>query len=440
VRDPDNPGVHLVRRALLREVSLTAMPAFDDARVTSLAASADHPQGDPVSDTDAATAPAPVPGGFDLNAFAAAYATLQNGNPLGVHQTQPEVRPVVNPTATATFVNEPAPYRFDARGGMQRGGNGYDFSSDIINAGKGDAEAKARVERFISEQFDTDRADVAALNPNVQRPDMYVDQLDYATPLWDMVNRGTLADSTPFVVPKFNTSSGLVGPHTEGVEPTAGSLTATSQTITPTAVSGKAEITREAWDQGGNPQLSTIIWRQMLREYYEERESAVATFLNTLTAATDITLTAGESDADLANELEAAIAALQFVRGGNRFRAFAVHVDLYKALAAAEDSTGRKIYPMIGATNANGTASPLFAALNVAGTVAVPSWALGASGTAAANSWLFDPSVVHGWASAPQKLQFEYQVKQIEVAIWGYTALANTRIEGVRQVIYDPVA
>ena len=37
--DPMNRGVMLVRRADLREVSLTAMPAFDDARVTRVAAS-----------------------------------------------------------------------------------------------------------------------------------------------------------------------------------------------------------------------------------------------------------------------------------------------------------------------------------------------------------------------------------------------------------------
>src|SRR4051794_40212419 len=39
VPDPEDPGALLVRRADWRETSLTAMPAFDDARVTSVAAS-----------------------------------------------------------------------------------------------------------------------------------------------------------------------------------------------------------------------------------------------------------------------------------------------------------------------------------------------------------------------------------------------------------------
>jgi phage head maturation protease len=435
VPDPDFPNVKRINMANFKEVSLVSKPAFADSRLISVTASANSTDERETGMPDTETAPAQQPV-YTFSAEQFAELISKMGNP----QTAPQ-RQVVNPLSTSVQVNEPLPYSF-SRGGFRRGPQGYDFSSDIIKAGKNDSEALARVEAFLEAVFDTDRADVAALNPSRNRPDMYVPELDYVTPLWDMVNRGTLTDSTPFIVPKKSTQSGLVGPHTEGVEPTAGTITKTTQTITPTAVSGKVEITREAWDQGGNPQLSTLIWQDMLREYYEDRESAVATFLNTLTAATDIAITAGGGTAGqtAAAELEAAIAALQFVRGGNRFSAFAVHVDLYKTLAAAQDDTGRPLYPQINPSNANGTAQALFRYMDIAGTRAVPSWALGATGSVSANSWLFDPTRVHGWASAPRRLEFEYQVKSIEVGIWGYTALANTDINGVRQVTYDPVA
>ena len=65
-------------------------------------------------------------------------------------------------------------------------------------------------------------------------------------------------------MPKFSTASGLVGAHTEGVEPTPGAFTATNQTVTPAPVSGKIEINREVWDQGGSPQADGIIWAEML--------------------------------------------------------------------------------------------------------------------------------------------------------------------------------
>jgi hypothetical protein len=372
---------------------------------------------------------------------------------------------VVRPARTATTqVREVLPYnvaRVEGRSVFNVGTNGYDFSDDlckVINTQGGDQDAVKRVNALISAAFapknvDVDRADTAGLNPNRFAPELWQPQMDYVTPLWDMINSGT-TDGTAFDVPKFSSSSALVGPATEGTEPAGGSYIVTSQTITPTQVWGKVEITRQAARRGGRPELSGIIWDQMLREYYEDREAAVATFLNTLTAATDIAITAGAgtnaSDIISSANFEAEIAALQFVRGGNRFKAMAAHVDFYKMLARVTDTSGRKLYPMITPTNANGTAETLFRTLDVAGTRVVPAWALGATGTAAANSWLFDPAKVRGWASAPERLDWNFgatvqtanipQLSFVTIGIYGDIALANLDIAGVRQVIYDPVA
>ncbi|KAB1925145.1 phage portal protein [Micromonospora noduli] len=460
VPDPKRKGALLVRRATLREISLTAMPAFDDARVTKVAAS--RTQGDPVSEstiepTPAPAAPAVVPAAVTLSAEQ--FSELMGRQPAA--QPEPEVRQVVNPTRLTASVSEPLPYRFSRKGGrhvFEAGSNGYDFSTDLfssINTNGADREALGRVNALISAAFDVDRADTADLNPNVYRPDMWQPQTDYATPLWDMIASGT-TDGRSFDVPKYNSSSGLVGAATEGTEPAAGAMTVTDQTVTPTQVWGKVEITRQAARRGGNPQLSGIIWDQMLREYYDDREAAVATFLNTLTAATDIALTGrpasspdNDDDRVTASDLEAAIADLQFVRGGNRFRAFAVHQDLYRLLARVKDSSGRPLYPQINPQNANGTAENLFSTLNIAGTRAVGAYALGAGGqTTATNSWLFDPAKVRGWASAPERLDWNFgatvqtanipQLSHVTIGIYGDIALANLDINGVRQVTFDP--
>lgn len=367
--------------------------------------------------------------------------------------------------AAVLHVRESLPYNVarsaEGRSRFDYGSNGYDFSSDVyslINCQGTDVEAAKRVNALIAAAFnpsnvDVDTADVNELSPNVTRPDLWQPQMDYNTPLWDMIDSGT-TDGTPFDVPKFSSSSALVGPATEGTEPAGGSYVVTGQTITPTQVWGKVEVTRQAARRGGRPELSGILWDQMLREFYEDREAAVATFLNTLTAATDIALTAGAgtnaSDLITAGELEAALAVLQFARGGNSFRAFAAHIDLYKTLARVTDTAGRKLYPMINPMNSNGTAAALFATLNVAGTLVVPSYALGATGTAVANSWLFDPAKVRGWASAPERLDWNFgatvqtaaipQLSFVTIGIYGDIALANLDIAGVRQVTYDPVA
>lgn len=424
-------GVSHFSRAVLSEVSLTPDPAFATARVAAVVAEAPNPGKEPsMGDQNTEETQAVAPPAFDMEAFVKA---LSEHMPA---QAQP-----VNPTAPVGFeVNESA-YAFDADRNRFVSGGDHEFSTDLFAASRGDHGAHERVMDFIKTQFDVDRADVTTLNPNRQRPDMYVDQRQYTYPLWSRVNKGSLADGTPFVFPKFSSAAGLVSTHTEGVEPTPGSFSATSQTVTPTAVSGKVEITREVYDAGGSPQVSNLIWQKMVQSYNEALEASVPTALNAAAASiTDIDLTTAAADSALVDPLLLAIAALQFERGGYIFDTFAVHVDLYKALADAADSTGRKLLALYGPSNASGVSRPRFASLDVQGVEAIPSWALGATGTASANSWLFDSNSVHGWASAPQRLDFQYRVAYVDLAIWGYRAVAISDTSGVRQVTYDPVA
>jgi HK97 family phage prohead protease len=509
--DPQDPGGYLVHQAALRECSLTAVPAFDDSRLTSVRAS-DEGEETGMPDKTTSGAPAkpenqpapqetpdgtvtPAPGGpatpapeqvppnqlpeeqqpkqegrFSAEQFGAVIAELMKSGALAggaigsAGIATPEMRATVNPTAqpaptalAATFVREPLPYRFHYEGGRSVFAEGrHQFSADVfelINTRGNAPEAEKRINALIAATFDTDTTDAAGVIPKRQAPELWQPQQDYVTPLWDMINSGS-TDGTPFELPKYNSSSGLVTAATEGVEPAPGAFTVTTQTVTPTQLWGKVEITRQLIRRGGRPEISGIIWDQMLREYYEDREAAVATFLNTLTAAADIALTAGAGTnaADLitVRDLEGAIALLQFARGGNRFRAFAVHIDLYKVLARVQDGSGRPLYPMINPQNSNGEAANLFGTLNVAGTTAVPSWALGATGVASANSWLFDPAKVRGWASAPERLYWDFgstiqtanipQLSHVTMGIYGDLALANLDINGVRQVTYDPVA
>lgn len=452
-RDPDDDLVKVVMSGQLRGCAITSAPAFDDARVERVAASRNERNTDMSGSTGTeqeTPAAAPALGPEAVAAFTAAVEafTANAGgiseaiNALVEAQKNSEGPANVDPTqGKAQFeVNEEPLYRFDGRKGQ------HDFSSDVIKGLKGDEEAKDRVQNWMRDHFAQARAEfavttgnVSSLNPNRNRPDLYVDQLQYRTPIWDAIRKGTLEDATPFVLPKFNTSSGLVGAHTQGTEPTPGALTTTAQTITPTAVSGKIEITREAWDQGGNPQLSTIVWRQMLRAWDEGLEQNAAALLAGLTVTT-LTLTAGSVDKALAKQVKAALAGLHFVRGGFRFQDFELEQGLYSALTNATDDTGRTLFPVIGAQNADGLTGNLFGSLNIAGLAGKPAWALPYTAGAVNSSYLFNREDVHGWATNPQRLDFEYQVKSVEIGIWGYQALACTRTDGVRKFNYDETA
>lgn len=481
--DPQDPTVTLVTMANFTGVGLVRSPAFEDARLIKVVASSDaRGTGMDPEDQTPATTPAPtstatavadpppaapaVPAGM-VTFTADQFGELLQRIPASASGGTP--RPVVDPTRGLTppagpaVVAEPLPYRFSAVEGRTvfRSDAEHDLSADLIAITKAAKEGRdysaplTRVNELISAYFaDVETADVTALNPNRHRPDMWVPQRDYVFPLWDMVKAGT-TDGTKFDIPKFTSSSGLVVPAVEKTEPAAGSFVAELQTITPTQVWGKVEITRQAWRAGGNPALSGILWDQMLREYYEDREAAVATFLATLTAATDIALTGtpaasptNDNDQTTQRELEAAIAMLQFDRGGRYISAFAVHRDLYKLLARVSDDAGRPLYPMISPQNSNGSAQPRFTTMNVAGVTAVGAYGLGASGTASTNSWLFDPATVRGWASAPERLFWDFgatvqtanipQLSFVTLGIYGDIAFGNTDITGVRQVTYDP--
>ena len=450
VPDPKSKGAVLVRRADLREVSLTAAPAFDDARVSKVAASRD--EGDPGMpeqeiEAQPQTTP-PAPGGFTLTAEQ--FDQLLRRTPA--EQPEPEVRPTVNPTRLTASVSEPLPYRFD------RGGNfvptEHVFSADLHSMALANdqdgtqTDAGKRVMDLLQATFaTTPTGNVTDLNPTIQRPDMYVDQRDYRTPLWDAISKGAPPNGVnPFRFPKFSAASGLVGDHTEGTEPTSGSYTATGQTVTPTALSGKASITREVWDMGGNPAVSTLVFKQMVRGWSEGLESATATFLNTLTAATDVSLGTAATDAALSSAWDAALADLQFIRGYD-FSVFVMEKELYKKFAGARDSSNRPLYPILSPMNANGTSAARFRTLDLSGVTGIPSWALASTAGSPNNSWLLDPSTVHGWASAPTRLEFPgtsstgtyAPVAMVDIAIWGYKAFANSDIAGVRQVIYDTV-
>lgn len=437
-------GVTHFSSAELREISLTPDPAFSSARVASVVAEAPNGKDRQMADdnTDAGTAPA-APVAFDMDAFAKALAEHM------------PAREVIDPVAPTGFeINETNGYAFE--NGSFRSGGSNEFSQDIIDAGAhNDLAAGARAIEFLQTQFAVAQSNVGGgvLSPG-QNKVGFVDRREYAYPLTAALLKGNLDNVAPFTFPRFNSLSGLVGDHTEGVEPVPGALTTTGQTVTPKAMSGKVEITREVFDQGGNPKVSDFIFSKMVRGYQEALEGAIVTELVAQAAnITDVTLPLAASGGPLVNSIIGALADLQYSRGGYTFDVLATQIDLYKALATAQDSTGRNLLPVLGPVNAVGTSSKFAKSLDIDGVAAVPAWALAATSVNRSNSWLIDSESVYAWASTPQRLDFNFgatvqqisgatgnlsQVAMVTVGIWGYRAVAIGDLGGVRQVTYDP--
>lgn len=437
--------VHSVK-VELAEISLTPDPAFSDARVSAVAAEADTNDGKDGANMGDEKTPDGATPSFSMEDLIAKLGETFTLVPKAPAGDGPEVIP---PAAPRFDVVEESPYRFDA--GTERfiEGANYDFMTDLHAYQRGDGQAADRIHEFMGEQFAVASASTASLNPNRQRPDLYVDRREYQYPLWTAVQKGSIPDATPFVLPKYGSSSGLISTMTEGVEPAPGAFTTTDQTVTPVELGGKVEITRRLWDQVG-PRVSTEIFRKMIAGWYESLEASVVAVLDAATPlGTTLTTGGGAGGATASLELANFFADLQIVRGGFSFDTMAAQIDLYKRLANATTTTGEPLFPQLSPTNRNGSATSKFARLNVHGVDVFPEWALAASSTNAASSYLIDKDSVWAGASTPQRLDWNFgttvqsstnlpQVSMVTIGIHGYSAAAILDLAGVREIIYDP--
>lgn len=403
-----------VSAARAAEVSLTPIPAFAGSVIDHVALSSDTNGGTAaMPDENTTTAPAIVT--LDTDALGAAIgAAFAAATATQTTETGPETVPVPN-TASAT-VSEPPCYRFDGVAAA------HGFIADAVASSQGSGEATNRLNGFLRETFAVTTGNTTALNPTQNRPDMYVAPLRYQRPLAGLISTGSISDATPFVVPRFNSAGNLVAPHVEGVEPALGNFSATSQTITPGALSGKCELTREVFDQGGSPQVDALVWQEMIAASAEAAEARVAAMLDALTL-TPVAIDG--TDTAVVDALTAELVALQFARGGNRYRSLALASDLYGDLVAAKDSNGRKLLPVINPTNADGTTSANFGSVQVGNATGTPVWGLGA------NSYLLVPESVWQWLSPPQKLTFDIQVKSVYIGLFQYSAETVIRTSDV---------
>jgi HK97 family phage prohead protease len=402
-------GVYHGTEAPISEVSLTPLPAFDDSRVTSVAASAVTPSTKEPDMTGTLEAPEAPDFTAITGAITEGFAAL----------TLPP-REVV--AAGDGVQREALPYRFDGSQGE------HGFVADIVASKFGASDAKQRLETFLAEVFAaTTTANVAPLNAVGNRSELFVDALHYGRPLWNLVTTGTLDSVTAFTIPKFGVITGNpVSAHTQGTEPTDFSITATPQTITPKALSGKAILNREIVDQGGNPKVDQIVWNEMVAAYFDGIEVDIAAALAAVPTA-EVNLGAGGTDAAKVALLVRAFTLKQFAKGGDRFSAFAADPTLYTLLTGAVDSTGRPLFPTFGPSNADGTKRPSLESVQVGAKNVVPAWALDKGTDNAELSYWFVPTSVYAWASNPRRIDIEYKVSQVEIGIWGYSAAAVTR-------------
>jgi len=469
VTDPEDPSLRRVVSARLGRVTLTPTPAFDDARVTSVAAS--HNTGGirmtgtgTTTKTPGAASTEPKDGATqsDMAAFAALVEQMAEQNREALTQMgetfaesfRAALQVMDDPTgdngresvrAARWEVTREAPV-------YSLNGAGHSMVRDAWYAGREkEPDAIERLRKYRSQTEEV--AKLAAIQvanasfatsttgtsgqiiPPGYRPDLFVPQLQQGRPLVGMCSQGTIANATPFTVPVFTSITTGSADHVEGTNPTDGTLTFGTKTVSPGGISGRMVLTREIVDSS-NPAIDQIAMAAMRESYARQTESKVYTLLNGANGAGG-TITTGfvPSGAQASTYVgttgtpPAAIAGIRKELARYPFNRFAFPTgaalgqNAAQIVAGAVDSTGRPLFPWVslgGPMNAAGVGGP--GGWQVDNVILVPAWAM--TGTAAGDSQIFILNQSDAWVWESPTLSFRFEEKSgpalIELALFGY--------------------
>jgi hypothetical protein len=473
VPDPTDDSVRLVQSATLRASALTGYPAFDDARVEHIAAAReegmkmDLEQKGTTEEEGTVAFEAAMEKLADRittshEALTASLATsvgesIAAGMKTALEEMGPATQGPGAVRASRFQVTREEPvYRFNGLGHSLVRDAWYaarEHDDDAIERLRKYRQQSEDMTKLVSEQLHSfapqTTTTAAQVVPPGYRPDLYVTQLQQGRPLVSMASQGDLGNATPFTVPTFTSATGATADHVEGTNPSDGSLAFGTKTVTPQAISGRLVLSREIVD-AANPAIDQIALAAMRESYARQTEAKVYTLLNGANGAGG-TITTGfvPSGAQAATYvgssgtppaliagIRARLAAYPF----NRFaspNAVAMGQNATTILATSVDSTGRPIFPSVGAVNSAGVGTAGSQAWMVDGLSFVPAWAM--TGVAAGDSQILILNSADLWVWESPLLTFRFEEKQgpanIELNVFGYFAthlLRPVGLSGIR--------
>jgi HK97 family phage major capsid protein len=345
---------------------------------------------------------------------------------------------------------EPSIYSFDGRGNSlvrdawAAARDHDDDAIDRLRKFRAQSEDMAELVHHTLNFAPQTTTTAAAIIPPGYRPDLYVSDLFRERPLVSLASQGTIANASPFTVPKFGTVTGGSATHVEGTNPSDGALTFTPQVVTPQAISGRIVLTREIVDSS-NPAIDQIAFAEMRESYERQTEAAVYTLLNgasgaggVITAgfvpsgAQAVTTAGGTDNQTLVKAIRKAVADYWFARFAAPSGA-AMGQGATARLAQAVDTTQRPLFPWAGGMNAAGVADPAVAGYQVDSLRFRPAWAM--TGVAAGDSQIFLLKSSDLWVWESPLLTFRFEEKQgpanIELNIFAYFGTALIRPVGL---------
>ena len=360
-----------------RHVALLSEPAFDNARVSSVAA-ASQPTGATMTVTETPT-PAIVAAEADPVTLTAA------GVASSVAATRPAAAParVVDPYPYAQPLELGGPsFVRDAWKSMEEPG-----SSDADRWRRGQAMGadpafvRAGLARFGRTLASAPNPELAAatattitdpaLVPPVWLPGRYVPLLGAKAPLYTALAKFGVSNFNTLEVPRTVAETGLSGVPADEVTPiTPGNITTANDTVTINEVEGSYLFSRKLL-MSSNPQIDRIALDAMDRAWLAQVETeAVAYFVGGANVHTAVSATYSDG----AGYITAVQAVMANLAAATLYKATVVipASKEYVAATEAHDTTGRPLLPYGPQMNSSGETSAAFSSAAVQGVPLMP--------------------------------------------------------------------
>lgn len=300
-----------------------------------------------------------------------------------------------------------------------------------------------RIPPFARQQFSqsasfVDTTSASDVIPPGYRPDLFVNELRQGRPIVAQSSRGTVTDATPFVVPVFVSATGATGDHVEGNNPTPGTLALDQVTVSPGAISGSFQLTREIVD-AANPAIDAIALAAMRESYNQQTEVKAYAALNGAAVVTaDVTTT--ELDGTGGEGIKRArnlLARYPFTRFAAPTGAI-MSQKVTTHFAGAEGTDGRPLLPSVGAQNTSGVGNAVDQGWFVDGLAFTPAWAVTENEDDHV-SIIGNRADWWTWESSLLTFRFEEKLgpANIELALFAYYATAVLRPAGLFALVLN---
>lgn len=398
-------GVVYVSKASLVEVSHVSNPAFVDAQISDVAASAETPDEEVAASAD------------DETTTESEVTSMEKPNEVTpeVQEAAPEVSAAVEASKSvhpAIFTKPRSPIMSAAS-----------YLEHKIKATLGNQESN----QFVMAADDTSSTNTGlTLAPHMNE---FVSTSIAGRPTIDALSSGVLPPTgLSFTIPKI-TAVPTVADTNETSAPSETGMTSDYITVNVEKFAGRNEISLELIERSG-PLFLTELVREMSNAYaLATDKAAVAVLAASGTQATSVAATAAGLQSFVAVESAAC-----YKGSGNFARNIIVSPDQWAAIMGYTDDNKRPLYIAANPQNASGNLSAQAIRGNVLGLDLYVDHGITTSGVIDESAFIVAPEAVTVYESPTRSVQVTRTTDgMVELMLYGYLAIAMKKATGVRR-------